>query len=266
MSKRSKNKTGAQNNFDLSSLDLPVDISGLSEDGKATVTVILYSMKSMETRFLELIEQRDEKIQELEEKNKALEKKHKILEERLDLIEEKMDDTEAVSRKNNIIFSGPNLPVASQSEVYRTTVVNLLKNQFKVNLPPTEQIESRRIGRKPVSQAPDKRSILVRFSSEQWKNDVLHSCKDARVEGIYVNEDLSPNRKSILYVLRRAKKDFPQIVSGCSTSNGNVFAWLKPTSGSSEARSVRVSVNSFGKLSKFCAEKLQLSPSHYLTD
>ena len=80
-------------------------------------------------------------------------------------------------------------------------------------------------------------------------------------QNVYLQEDLTKTLNSILYVLRKDKQHVPEIVSGCKSIDGNVYAWLRvpnPT-----ARDSRMVVNTFAELDKFCSDILKQPPSTF---
>ena len=242
--------------FDFS--DLPVDVSELSEENKSLVTIFMFLNKKLEDKFSDMLAQRDERISSLEAKNKSLEK-------RIENLENKIDDGEAVSKLKNIIFSGPELPLCTRGEVSSNTVLNLLSQKFKLSVPPAAIISSKRIGRPPTSQSEDRRDILVELSDIDRKKEIIISCKRAKINGVYVREDLTSSRRSIMTVLRRAKRDFPSIIAGCSSIDGKVIAWLKPANTqNADSRNTKVYVNTFAKLEQFCVDIINVQPSRYL--
>ena len=48
-------------------------------------------------------------------------------------------------------------------------------------------------------------------------------------DDLYINEVLTPTRNTIMYVLPKAKKDFPVLVSGYCTNEGSMHVWCKTT-------------------------------------
>ena len=91
-----------------------------------------------------------------------------------------------------------------------------------------------------------------------------------------------------MYVLRKAKKDFLDIVSGCNSMDGigNVYAWVleyflsrsdlneliniiesfAPNGNAPGARASRMQIDNYKKLSNFCAEVIISSVSAYISD
>ena len=184
----------AKNEFDLSSLNLPFDLSKLSEDGKLIISVMMFAMKTQNDRFSEDIATKDKQIGSLNDRVK-------VLEERLDDILDKADDTEAAERKNHIIFSGPNIPTFMPNESCSVVTSQLLRDSYKVNLPASSIISAQRMG-KPPTNSPDKRNILVKFSTHDVKKDLFQASRTVRPESLYIRENLTTTRNSIMYVLR----------------------------------------------------------------
>ena len=248
-----------KNDFDLSSLNLPFDISKLSEDGKLIISVLMFAMKTQNDRFSEDIATKDKQICSLTDRVK-------VLEERLDDVFDKADDTEAAERKNHVIFSGPNIPTFVPNESCSVVTSKLLRDSYKVNLPATSIISAQRMG-KPPSNFPDKRNILVKFSSHDIKKDVFQASRTVRPEGLYIRENLTTTRNSIMYVLRKSKREFPNLISGCSSIDGRVYVWLRSqNSNDSETRDSRMPINTFKKLEIFCKEVLKRTISSYIPD
>ena len=248
-----------KNEFDLNSLNLPFDISKLSEDGKLIVSIMMFAVKAQNDRFQEDLAVKEKEIISLKDRVK-------VLEDRMDDICEKDDETEASERKNFIIFSGPNVPTSLPNESCTTVTHKLLRETYQVNIPITNIVSAQRMG-KTTPNTADKRNILVKFSSTEIKKDVFQSSKSMRPDGLYVRESLTPTRNSILYVLSRSKKDFPNLISGCNSIDGRVYVWTRPANPNAPgARESRIPVNTFKKLEMFCKEVLKRTISSYIPD
>ena len=70
---------------------------------------------------------------------------------------------------------------------------------------------------------------MVRLANAEIKNDILTACRTAKPSGLFVNENLTPLRASILYTLRQIKKRRPDKIEFCGSREGRVFCWIKPT-------------------------------------
>lgn len=235
---------------EIDNLDFPFDTSKLSEDGKCIVSILAYMNKELQEKFEAKMAEKDVQIENLSKNVKELERK-------LEDIEEKFEDCEATTRINSIVISGDNLPPVSQGEIPVNVAQSIILNKCKLNLQPSDVVSAFRLGVKPRTQGPDRRSLLVNFSNTEAKRNVMRAVKSERPENLFFRESLTPSRNSIFYVLRRAKRQFPNIVAGCSTFDGSVFAWVKPpNAGAPGAKNGKIKINTFRKLEKFCGDTL----------
>ena len=46
---------------------------------------------------------------------------------------------------------------------------------------------------------------------------------------VTLDENLTPTRNSMLFVLRKAKREIVNIVSGCRSLDDKVFMWIRPS-------------------------------------
>ena len=76
----------------------------------------------------------------------------------------------AAAKKHSIIISGDNIPTVlqgSSDEDCVTTAHQLMRDTYRLPIVPADVIFARRIGKIPPAPNPDKRSILVKLSSEE---------------------------------------------------------------------------------------------------
>ena len=115
-----------------------------------------------------------------------------------------------------------------------------------------------RTGKKPLNQSPDKRDLVVKLCRRDLKRPLIAASKNIPAErksNLYINEHVTPLRKTILYSLRQMRRAHPDLVKGCTTFEGSVYAYTKPPSGSpTTARDQRHLVNNKEALVKFCRE------------
>lgn len=78
----------------------------------------------------------------------------------------------------------------------------------------------------------------------------------ARPVDLFINDNLTKNRSKFLYVLRQAKRRRPDIIAGCGSHDGRVFAWIK--SPDPATKNQKIIINSWLKLSTFCEKSLQI--------
>lgn len=87
---------------------------------------------------------------------------------------------------------------------------------------------------------------MVKLRNREKKNDLVSSARKSKPEGLFLNENLTPSRSTILYALRRAKRLHSDKISGCGSFDGKVYVWLG--SSRSSEKSSKVYVNSMMKL------------------
>ena len=156
-------RNGGRNNSKPSTNELIAQLSDLSEENQLLANIILNSIKNVEDRFSATLEEKNQRIKNLEESNRKLE-------ERIEKLEGKFDDEEAISRRTNVIFSGPNIPPSTPGEVCANTIRSMLQTKFQLEVPLTSIVAARRLGsRNPSSQLQgdpiSKRLIIITKSN-----------------------------------------------------------------------------------------------------
>ena len=156
------------------------------------------------------------------------------------------------------MLTGDNVPICSIGENCSGLACDVIRHVLKVNMNPSAVVTAHRIGRKPVGQAPDKRSILMKLANQEEKKNILQSCRRVKPTGFFVNESLSPNKAAILYCLRRAKRKFPSKIDGCGSQDGRVYVWTKPhiLGGSN----VKTFISTRDRLNQWCETTLNVLP------
>ena len=232
-------------------------LEDLSEDGKRIVAAIRHEIEKIKQEFLH-------QINEKNLLNDSLKKEVTKLNDKVNKLEEKVDETEAYERRDSLIFSGDAIPPFTVGENCSAIVCGLLSAKLKLNIRQTDISMSHRIGKKNTNQREDKRNIIVKLCRRDIKSDILSTCRNEK-PNMYVNKNLTPTRKTIMYVLRKAKKNVNSRVSGCYSAGGRVFAWIKPTGDAAEGRRVtRVPVNTHAALETLCCDVLREPLSNYL--
>ena len=141
---------------------------------------------------------------------------------------------------------------------------SLFKNQLNLNVQPNDISTAHRLGKKPTNQQMDTRRIILKLCRRDIKGDILKACKQLKPK-IYINESLTPVRSTIMYILRRAKKNPHSKVVGCSSSGGRVFAYVKASDAAQQdARDKRVPVNTYSELQAFCQDVLKEPLANYV--
>ena len=212
---------------------------------------LVSDLDDFKSQLMKITEKQDERIQKLTNENK-------ILHSKLEKVEEKIDAEDAYERKDSLILSGEKIPAFDNNENVLTSTVKLLKDNLNYILHPTEISVLHRLQEKKNRQgAPDHRDIYVKFCRRSVRKDILEAARKKKVEGFFINEALTPVRQTIAYVLRQAKRKFPDIVSGSTTQDGKNYVWIHPPNRNAPgAKSTKLAVHTHSRLEKFCVDTL----------
>ena len=193
------------------------------------------------------------KVEEMD----ALKVENSNLKLRLAKLENLMDDEDAYVRRECLILSGPAVPLVSQGENCGIIARKLISDKLRLQIEANDISTAHRLGKKPVVQGPDRRSIIVQFCRRDTKRTIRMTKFDNRDENskLFISESLTPKRRTILFALRQIKRN-SEVVTGCSTMDGRVYAYTK-----NPASAVQTSphdrkhlVNTHEALVEFCRE------------
>ena len=245
----------------------------LSPDGKLIVSAITTEFDCLRNELKESFNQELEKFREefstmLSNKNEeitilrnnyaASSNEIKFLKDKVTRMENCLDEEDAYIRRECLIFSGNVVPASQPNENCGTIVMNIVKE--KLRLQQNMDISTaHRLGKPPSSStSPDNRSIIVKFCQRDCKKQIYLTARTAKVQGLYVNESLTPIRRTILYALRQIRRAHPNLVTGCSTFDGKIYAYTKPSATSpSNARNLRHEINTHQRLTAFCSDYIR---------
>ena len=128
-------------------------------------------------------------------------------------MEERVDQQEQYSRRTSIRVSGIKEPVGLQGEDV-SNIVETIFGKLNADLPPLTLADvnvAHRVGQRGNPNEPQTRPrpIIVQFKCYASKVSVMHSRKQLRetMPDIYINEDLTRARATLLYKARKAKRE-----------------------------------------------------------
>ena len=204
---------------------------------------------SFESKLYKIIDQQDKRIAALSSQNKKLT-------DRIDKLEDRLDAEDAYERKDSLIFSGTKIPVFDKKEDVLSLLTDTLKTNLNYVLAPTEiSVLHRLQEKKNRNGSPDHRSIYVKFCRRSVRKDILDAARRLKVPEFYTNEALTPTRQTIAFALRKAKKLYPEIVSGSTTQDGKPHVWVYPTNKNTPgAKNVKHLVHTYHRLEVFCTD------------
>ena len=220
----------------------------LSPDAQHIITYMQFEFGKMKDEFSNML---NLKQQELD----AVKAEVKALNEQVLKLEGMIDDADAYERRDSLVLSGPAIPAFQTGEDCKSLVQQVIARECRVNIQPNDISTAHRLGKKSPSQQPDRRNIIVKFCRRDTKHEVFTSGKkQARPSQLYVNESLTPQRAKIYQALRMMRRSHPELIAGCSTYDGRVYAYTPtPTTSSGETqRNHRHLIVTQDALQKFC--------------
>ena len=223
-------------------------LSDLSESERRIVDAMTFHMETMKNELFAKIAEKDLVIETLNCEVVSL----KATVSRL---EEQIDEGEAYQRRETLLFSGRSLPLFSSNENTTEVLSRVLLDKLKYKLPKDSVSISHRLGPIPT-RGEDRRSIIAKLCRRDLKTDILKAAKTVKPENLYINESLTPVRRTIHYVLRKARKKYPEKITGISTLDGKVIVYVKPNRANRNSRDIKFIINSRAKLDKFCNDIL----------
>ena len=233
-------------------------VESLSSEGDKIVSRIEAKIESMRQDFFAILAKKDEEIATLKESVQELRAV-------VSKLRNEVDEGEAYERRDTLILSGDDLPPCETGEVTANICCDLIKEKIKVNLIPSDISISHRIGKKPVSQGPDRRSIMVKLCRRDVKTSLLDACRNLKPRNFYINESLTVTRSRIMFVLRKMKREKDSRVTGAFSRDGRVFAWAKHSPGSPPgSKNIKIQVNTMTALEDFSLQYMKKNLSYYL--
>ena len=217
----------------------------LSNDSKAIIASIRNEFNMLRSEFVVLKTVLENKNTEIT----AIKAKVSVLEDEIVYLKDNLDSADAYERRDAIIISGNDIPVVTNGEISSNIVCDLVKSKLHVNMLPTDISTSHRLGKKPNSQAPDRRRIIVKLCRRDIKHQILYACREHKPKDLYINESLTPLRSKIMFALRKMKREPNSRIATAGSNDGKVYVWVKHQHGSPEgSRDVKIMVNTHSKL------------------
>ena len=231
--------------------DGDIDLVDLSNDQRKIISFFDRKLAMITSDFETKLAIKETKIDQLS--TELVELRRKVL-----ALDDKQEDADAYERKDTVIISGSEVPAAADGEDAAQIVSSLVKNKVGYFLRPAEISVAHRLGKKPLNQAPDRRSLIVKLCRREVKRDLVTACRTAKPPNLYVNESLTKTRSTVLFGLRQAKKKHPNVVAGCGSADGRVFAWImSPNPSAPNAKNVKIFINTRDKFEDFCKKTLK---------
>ena len=103
-----------------------------------------------------------------------------------------MEGKDVPERSNKIIIHWFNIPVAEPDDNYSSVICNILEDKLSINVSPVDIINCNRIGKKNSVHANDVRSIHVKLSKQELKNDIIATSRFVKPDKLFFNPELFP--------------------------------------------------------------------------
>ena len=243
-----------------------------NKDSKVLIPALITFLQNFESKFekmfSEIKEDFQSKIMERDQKVGYLEKEVSLLNEKVLKMEKLADDAEAYERRDTVIFSGPAIPEVTSNENCTSLLQDILKTKLNFNLSQNDINTAHRLGPKPKTQAPDKRSIILKLCRRDVKREIITACKNQspnQSSRLYANESLTSSRRKVFNTLKSIKRQHPELVRGVSSYEGRVYAYTKnPATVDGPARDRRHLVNDQDMLVKFCRDFIKKPVENFL--
>ena len=256
------------------------DIPVTSKDGKvlvpALVTLFQEFQEKLGTMFQDklgdmMTELREEFSKVCHEKDAQisnLQSEVDILHKKVEKLEDRVDDGDSYEGRDTLIVSGSRIPPSNNQESCPDIVCKLARDILQVVISPNDVSVSHRLSsRNPSKQGEDRSDIIVKFCRRNTKLDLLNACRKMKPENFYVNEFLTPPRQTIAYILRKAKREFPTLISGSTSFDGSVYVYVKPPNPDAPlARDSRMKINTHSRLTDFCRRTLNKPITHFIRE
>ena len=240
-----------------------------SKDGREIQPILIALFSGFETKISTMFSDLKTEVMKVLNENSAavteMKKEVSSLKQRVAQLEERIEDNESYERRDTLIISGQAVPPAHPGENTKNVTCSLLREKVNIEVSPGDISACHRLDRPNSRNRTNRPRIIVKFCRRDLRNDVKSAARVSKPDNLYINDSLTPLQQTISYVLRVAKREFPEIISGFSTQDGKNFVWVKPPNPSaSGARDLRLNVSSHDRLSTFCTRSLQKPVSHFI--
>ena len=257
-------------------MDTGIDLSPLTnlkpstKDGREYQKVFADFLESYDFKIKQILKdmQQDfeKKFAEQATVTQKLTDEVRALKSQVQKLEDQAEEKDTASRQDTIVLSGASLPDATNNEDCRITVTNVLREKLTVNLQSSEIAEAYRPGKPVIPGNANSRKFMAKLKDCDARKDILASARVYKPSNFYVSENLTPQRQKIAYVLRQARKKFPEVIFGTTTRNGAPCVWVKPTGRSAGGQATRLRIATRSTLAEFGSKTLGKELSEFMPE
>ena len=150
-----------------------------------------------------------------------------VLKTKIQTLADQRDMLENYTRRNTVVISGPALPKTTTNEDCYDIVTKLVESSgekiSRADIDICHRLPSRK-----TEDDKNKKPIIAKFVRRETKHRVLRACRAKKPKDIFFNESVSRTRGSILFILRKVKKEYPGKISSIKTEECNVKVFTPP--------------------------------------
>ena len=220
-----------------------LDLSGLSSEGSKIVSLIIGYF---------------EKVLKSQELNH--EKEITALTKRIEALEDKNDALENYTRRESLVISADSSIIRPNQNSIQT-VCDLVSSELNVPLNTSDISVAHPLpDTKPKNGSQPKKRIIFKLVRRDLKPVIFKACAEKKPP-FSINESISPTRSTIMYVLRKAREDFPRAFGRCRSEDGSIKLWLPKTDDPESME--KITCNTRSKLEELLRVKANITSKKY---
>lgn len=196
---------------------VPLIAEAIKPTVEQAVQTVFSSLQATIHQQAEIIESQKQQIDILSNKINEQNNFNNDLQKEIWRLEEAHDDLEQYGRRNTLRFH--NCPAPEANKGTDDIVISICREKFNLELQEDDIFRSHPIGR---IKANGRRQIICRFKNWKIKNSIYSQKKQLKESGIFITEDLTRYRQSIIQELIKGKR--ANKVHSFWTSDGRIFA------------------------------------------
>ena len=206
---------------------------------------MLEQFNKLRQDFRSLSEEKNEEIS-------VLQKEVATLKSTVNKLVTDADEQNSYTRRETVILSGNIIPVSWRNEDPVRLCQDLIKPKLNIAVDSKQISTAHRLGRYPSNAATDKRPLILKLTHRDLANKLKKTSRTQNgphEQKLYISECLTQPRRTMLATLRKIKRMHPTVVSGCTSLDGKVYAFTKPTDGTRDKKHL---VTTHSQLVDFC--------------
>lgn len=160
-----------------------------------------------------------DRIDSLEKTNVELRTENRTLSTKVETLEKQIEQAEQYSRRNCLRVSGLKEEASEDTDALVMRLASTVGSEIQIS----DIDRSHRVGN-PRQQRDRPRDIIVKFSTYRMRQNFFKhrtALKDSGYRGVFVNEDLTRQRSTLLYEARKLFKS--SLIKGAWSSDGTIL-------------------------------------------